>query len=89
MSTQLYPLAYKKLSLETHAANTQTATTTLVMTSIAFAGLSSLAATYVFLRFLLAYTHHENEPKALATSIPFISPLLGMAKKGKFYTDLR
>jgi hypothetical protein len=59
------------------------------MVSSAVVGLGSLAATYMFLRFLLAYTHDDNEPKALATSIPFLSPLLGMSKKGKFYTGLR
>ncbi|KAJ4296488.1 hypothetical protein N0V90_006533 [Kalmusia sp. IMI 367209] len=59
------------------------------MVSIAVVGLSTLAATYAFLRFLLAYTHDENEPKALATSFPFLSPILRMSKKGKFYTDLR
>jgi len=59
------------------------------MVSSAVSGLGCLVATYVFLRLLLASTHHHHEPKALATSIPFLSPLLGMSKKGKFYTDLR
>jgi hypothetical protein len=59
------------------------------MASSAIIGLSSLAATYVFVRVLLAYTHYDREPTAVATEIPFISPLIGMAKKGKFYTDLR
>jgi hypothetical protein len=59
------------------------------MLSGAIIGLSSLLTTYVFLRFLLSYTHDENEPTALATEIPFLSPMIGMAKKAKFYTDLR
>ncbi|KAF1849697.1 cytochrome P450 [Cucurbitaria berberidis CBS 394.84] len=59
------------------------------MASSVIIGLSSLAATYVFLRILLSYTHHDREPTAVATEIPFLSPLFGMAKKGKFYTDLR
>ncbi|PVH98078.1 cytochrome P450 [Periconia macrospinosa] len=59
------------------------------MVSSVVAGLGSLVATYVFLRLLLALTQDDNEPKALATSIPFLSPLLGMARKGQFYIDLR
>jgi hypothetical protein len=59
------------------------------MASSAIIGLSSLAATYVFVRMLLAYTHNDREPTAVATEIPFLSPLIGMAKKSKFYTDLR
>lgn len=59
------------------------------MTSSAIIGLSSLVTTYVFLRFLLSYTHEEKEPTAVATEIPFLSPMIGMAKKAKFYTDLR
>jgi hypothetical protein len=59
------------------------------MTSSAIIGLSSLVTTYLFLRFLLSYTHDENEPTAVATGIPFLSPMIGMAKKAKFYTDLR
>lgn len=59
------------------------------MVSNVIAGLGSLAALYAFLRFLLSYTQDSNEPRALATSLPFLSPLIGMAKKGKFYTDLR
>jgi hypothetical protein len=59
------------------------------MSSSAIIGLSSIAATYVFLHILLAYTHHEREPTAVAIQIPFLSPLFGMAKKSKFYTDLR
>jgi hypothetical protein len=59
------------------------------MVSSIIIGLSSLAVTYVFLRVLLTYTHHDREPTSVATELPFISPLIGMAKKGEFYTDLR
>ena len=59
------------------------------MVSSAVIGLSSLATTYVFLRVLLSYTHDEKEPAAVATEIPFLSPMIGMAKKAKFYTHLR
>ncbi|KAF2142289.1 uncharacterized protein K452DRAFT_248906 [Aplosporella prunicola CBS 121167] len=50
---------------------------------------ASLVTTYVFLRFLLSYTHDEKEPPAVATEIPFLGPIIGMGKKSKFYTDLR
>ena len=59
------------------------------MTSSAIIGLSSLVTAYLFLRFLLSYTHGEKEPAAVATEIPFLSPIIGMAKKAKFYTELR
>ncbi|KAF1996687.1 cytochrome P450 [Amniculicola lignicola CBS 123094] len=52
-------------------------------------GLSGLLATYVFLHFLLMLTQNPQEPRALATGIPFLSPIIGMRKKGKFYTELR
>ena len=35
-------------------------------------------ATYVFLSALLRFTQDPMEPPAIETSIPFISPLLGM-----------
>lgn len=60
-----------------------------VMTSSAVIGLSGLVATYIFLRFLLSYTHGEKEPAPVATELPFLSPIIGMTKKAKFYTDLR
>jgi hypothetical protein len=51
--------------------------------------ISSLLATYVFLRSLLVFTQDPKEPPALATDIPFLSPIIEMRKKGKFYTELR
>ena len=59
------------------------------MASSAIFGVSSLVTTYVFMRFLLSYTHDEKEPTAVATELPFISPMIGMAKKARFYTELR
>ena len=59
------------------------------MVSSIVAVLASLVPTYAFLRVLLAYTQDDNEPEAPATSIPFLNPLLGMARKAQFYTDLR
>jgi hypothetical protein len=50
---------------------------------------SGFAATYVFLRCLLALTQDAKEPPALETAIPFLSPVIGMRKKAKFYIDLR
>lgn len=50
---------------------------------------SGLGATYVFLRFLLAFTQDAKEPPSVETAIPILSPIIGMRKKGKFYTDLR
>ncbi|KAF2684607.1 cytochrome P450 [Lentithecium fluviatile CBS 122367] len=59
------------------------------MPSTVVLAITGLVATYVFLRFLLTSTHDANEPPALETAIPFLSPMIGMRKKGKFYTDLR
>ncbi|CAO2657099.1 Nn.00g059020.m01.CDS01 [Neocucurbitaria sp. VM-36] len=50
---------------------------------------SGAIAIYVFLRCLLAFTHDAKEPTAIATEIPFLSPVIGMRKKAKFYIDLR
>lgn len=50
---------------------------------------TSLSVIYVFLRYLLAFTQDNKEPVALATKIPFLSPIMGMRKKAKFYLDMR
>jgi hypothetical protein len=59
------------------------------MASSAAVGLSRLLMTCVFLRFLLLYTHDEKEPTAVATQIPFVSAMIGMAKKAKFSTHFQ
>ena len=64
-------------------------TMNITMPSSAILVLSGLATTYVFLRFLLAFTHDSTEPPALATTIPFLGPLIGMRRKHRFYIDLR
>lgn len=53
-------------------------------------GLIGLAATYVFLRALLSFSQLANEPPTVETSIPFLGPVLAMAKyKVRFYAHLR
>ncbi|PVI08705.1 cytochrome P450 [Periconia macrospinosa] len=45
---------------------------------------------YFSLQLLLHLTQDKREPTALATSIPFLSPIFGMSKKkSKFYIELR
>jgi hypothetical protein len=51
--------------------------------------ISGVIALYIFLRCLLAFTHDAKEPVALATEIPFLSPLIGMRRKARFNIDLR
>ncbi len=52
--------------------------------------LVGVGAAYILLRALLHFTHDAREPRAVATSIPFISPLIGMLLfKVKFYVRLR
>ncbi|KAI1414862.1 cytochrome P450 [Hypoxylon sp. FL1857] len=55
--------------------------------SVVFGG---LAATYLFLRFLLYLTQDAKEPPAIVTGIPFFGPLIGMARqKSGYYNQLR
>ena len=51
-------------------------------------GLTIVAATYIFLYALLSITQDAKEPQALANSIPFISPLIRMAKQKEFYIQV-
>ena len=45
---------------------------------------------YLSLHLVLNITQDKREPPAIATSIPFLSPILGMScKKSKFYIELR
>jgi hypothetical protein len=45
---------------------------------------------YLFLHLILQITQEKREPPAIATAIPFLSPILGMSrKKSKFYVELR
>lgn len=60
------------------------------MASLLTTALGGLVATYFFLRFLLHLTQDAKEPPAIVTGIPFVSPLIGMAReKSGFYTRLR
>ncbi|KAK9425268.1 putative Cytochrome P450 [Seiridium unicorne] len=50
----------------------------------------AIAATYLFFRFLLHLTQGAREPPAIATGLPFLSPLIGMIKeKASFHVRLR
>jgi cytochrome P450 len=52
--------------------------------------LGGLAATYLFLRFLLALTQDAREPPAILTDVPFLQPLAGMIReKSRFHIRLR
>ncbi|KAI0598176.1 cytochrome P450 [Biscogniauxia sp. FL1348] len=52
--------------------------------------LGGLATTYIFLRFLLYITQDAREPPAIVTGLPFIGPLIGMARhKSGYYNQLR
>lgn len=53
-------------------------------------GLALLAATYVFLRALMNLTQHASEPPTVKSSIPFIEPIIGMARyKSRFHAHIR
>ncbi|KAK9778547.1 putative Cytochrome P450 [Seiridium cardinale] len=50
----------------------------------------AIAATYLFFRFLLHLTESAKEPPAIATGLPFLSPLIGMIReKASFHVRLR
>lgn len=47
--------------------------------------LGAVAVTYLFLRLLLYLTQDSREPPAIETSLPFISPLIGMFRERQRY----
>ena len=52
--------------------------------------LGGLAATYLFLQFLLKLTQDAKEPPVILTGLPFISPVIAMVKgKTDFHVQLR
>ncbi|KAI1079999.1 cytochrome P450 [Whalleya microplaca] len=52
--------------------------------------LGAIAGAYIFLRALFHFTQDAKEPRAIANTIPFVTPLLEMvAKKAKFYSVMR
>lgn len=60
------------------------------MKSILVGLLVGLAVTYAFIRALLQLTQLANEPPAVSTSIPFIGPILEMARhKSRFHMHVR
>jgi hypothetical protein len=68
---------------------TQTCSSTNNNMAVLVLYVSGAIAFYIFLRCLLAFTHDAKEPVALATEIPFLSPLIGMRKKARFNIDIR
>lgn len=60
------------------------------MSSFVVACLGAIAGTYMFSWALLYFTQDAKEPRAIANTIPFITPILGMAaKKANFYRMMR
>lgn len=60
------------------------------MQSTVAVGLVSIAATYVFLLALLHFTQDAKEPPVLGTTLPFVGPLIGMARgKSQFHSQMR
>lgn len=47
--------------------------------------LGGIVCFYVFLRLLLHFTQDATEPPVIETSIPFISPILGMIQEKSWY----
>ena len=48
--------------------------------TIILTALGGIAAIYVFLRVLLNLTQSSKEPPVVSATIPFLSPILGMAR---------
>lgn len=60
------------------------------MASALVGALVGAVVTYVFLWALQHFTQHANEPPVVSSSIPFLGPILGMARhKGRFHCHLR
>lgn len=60
------------------------------MTSTLALVLGSVGAAYVFLSALLHFTQDSKEPPPIETTIPFISPLLGLIPgMQRFFVKLR
>ncbi|KAI0805668.1 cytochrome P450 [Xylaria sp. FL0064] len=60
------------------------------MWSLITAAFGAVIATYMFLQVLLHLTQDSKEPRVMATSIPFVSPILGMRKRNsRYYNYLR
>ncbi|KAI0489979.1 cytochrome P450 [Xylaria cf. heliscus] len=60
------------------------------MWSLIVTAFGGIITTYVFLQALLRFTQDSQEPPVMATTIPFISPILGMNKRNsRYYNYLR
>ncbi|KAI1368199.1 cytochrome P450 [Xylaria arbuscula] len=60
------------------------------MPSIITIAFGTIVATYVFFRVLMVSTQDEREPQAIETNIPFLGPMIGIAReKSSFYRRLR
>jgi len=60
------------------------------LSTLSVALLSTLTFAYGFLWAILYFTHDGDEPPLVLTTIPFISPILGMLKwKTRFYNRIR
>lgn len=45
---------------------------------------------YLFLWALLRFTHDEREPPSVEDNVPFLGPLIGMARQGsKFHKNVQ
>ncbi|KAI1645029.1 cytochrome P450 [Daldinia loculata] len=61
-----------------------------MMSFFGVAFLGGVVSVYMFLRALLYFTQDAKEPQSIAHTIPFISPIFGMAaKKANFYSVMR
>ncbi|TGJ78225.1 hypothetical protein E0Z10_g10538 [Xylaria hypoxylon] len=60
------------------------------MWSLITAAFGAVATIYIFLQALLHLTQDAKEPPVMATTIPFVSPILGMKKRNsRYYNYLR
>lgn len=55
------------------------------MPSILVSAFTGMVATYLFLRALLQWTQDPREPLPVDNTVPFIGPLISMARRGSNY----
>ena len=80
---------YNSYNIHSHTVPSIDVTSHPDMSPILLTILGGLAALYILLRSLLTFTQDAREPPVLETTIPFVSPIIGMRKKARFYIDLR
>lgn len=59
------------------------------MPSLLLTIFGGLVVTFAFLYCLMHSTQHADEPPVLESTMPFLSPMIGMRKKEKFYISLQ